>query len=112
MDKIKFTGRHVDPFSHSARWDSVGLDCEFCKHINSNDWPNEDSEYSCRLHAKSLRIEIGDRGYKVGEWFCSKFEDNGRSHPKSLAEFENTQFEDDKLYCIGWQGEDLFFRGF
>lgn len=108
MSKIKFTGKRNDPFSHSARWDSVGIDCNSCIHINSNgNWPNKDKIYSCNLHEISLALQIQENGFKNGEWFCSDFKDNGNSNLKSVEEFSNENFENKTLYCIGLVGEPL-----
>ena len=76
-----------DPFSHSSRWDSVGLDCDSCTHVSKSEWPNKDQSYDCHLHNLSLRIEIAKNGYKEGEWFCVDFENNG-GDPNGVKEFE------------------------
>jgi len=113
MKKIKFTGQRDDPFSHNGRWDSVGLDCEFCCHIISLDkWPNKEKKYQCGLYNILLSIQIQDNGYKQGEWFCSEFKDNGRTNPQSLKEFEQEKFESKKLYCVGWPGDPLMTINF
>ena len=80
-----------DPFSYSARWDSVGLDCSFCKHQSKVDWPNISRDYACKLHGVSLAREIGTNGYKEGEWFCSSFANNGEANPKAVSEFESVK---------------------
>lgn len=108
MKKIKFTGERNDPFSHSARWDSVGIDCSLCIHIKSNgNWPNRDKIYSCNLHKISLALQIEKNGYKNGEWFCSDFKDNGNSNVKSVEEFSIQVFKNKTLHYIGSIGEPI-----
>lgn len=75
-----------DPFSYSARWDSVGLDCAFCVHQSEVEWPNKKRDYSCRLHEMSLAVTIAKNGFKEGEWFCSSFGSNGEANPKAVKE--------------------------
>jgi hypothetical protein len=58
-----------DPFSYSARWGSVGIDCAFCIHESKSDWPNVARDYRCNLHGLSLVSVVADSGYKEGEWF-------------------------------------------
>ena len=83
MIKIK------DPFSYSARWDSVGLDCSTCIHFSEPPkWPDKSKSISCKLHKISLEIELGKNGYKEKEWFCKDFQDNGKSYEKAIKEFE------------------------
>ena len=78
-----------DPFSYSARWDSVGLDCAFCRHESATEWPNLKRDYGCKLHSISLEKELGKNGFKEGEWFCSSYENNGKANPKALVELES-----------------------
>ena len=80
-----------DPFSYSARWDSVGLDCAFCVHQSEVDWPNVKRDYSCLLHNISLAKELGGNGFKEGEWFCSSFTNDGSAYPKSIEEFSQVK---------------------
>lgn len=78
-----------DPFSYSARWDSVELDCSSCVHFNGPEkWPDKNKTISCKLHNLSLKIELGDDCYKLWEWFCKNFSDNGKSFKKSVDEFK------------------------
>lgn len=75
-----------DPFSYSARWDSVGLDCAFCKHQQEVEWPSKNRDYACMLHGVSLAKTIAKNGFKEGEWFCSAFENNGGANDKAIKE--------------------------
>jgi len=89
-----------DPFSYSARWDSVGLDCSNCQHFEGpSTWPDRKKVSKCKLHHLSLALELGRDGYKQGEWFCKDFKDGG-AFPKAVAEFnENlSKFEAGILY--------------
>lgn len=65
----------IDPFSYSARWDSAGINCGCCKFFENitNSWPA--TNIVCKLHNKSLKIELNDDGYMEGEWFCKGFVD-------------------------------------
>jgi hypothetical protein len=72
-----------DPFSYSARWDSIGLDCAYCVHENDVKWPNKDKDYACELHNISLATTLGKNGFKEGEWLCSSFKDNGKANSKA-----------------------------
>lgn len=81
-----------DPFSYSARWDSVGLDCSYCIHfIGPIAWPDIDRTSHCCLHKVSLAIELRENGFKEGEWFCKDFSDNGRANDKAVKQFEKTR---------------------
>lgn len=83
------TMRIRDPFSYSARWDSVGLDCAYCVHFaGPSSWPDTDRTSRCRLHAIPLDIGLGRCGYKEDEWFCRDFSDDGRAHGTAVEEFE------------------------
>ncbi|MES2490924.1 MAG: hypothetical protein V4607_14140 [Pseudomonadota bacterium] len=83
-----------DPFSYTARFDSVGLDCAFCKHFNGpQKWPDTDKLSSCKKHGLTLTIELAANGYKEGEWFCRDFANNGRAFTKAVAELIPVQKE-------------------
>lgn len=108
-----------DPFSYSARWDSVGLDCSCCVHFRGpGKWPDEQRVSHCAFHKRSLEIELGSNGYKNGEWFCREFKDmNGRSQSAAQGEFNRVQAQLDpaKLYgAYGKQGylKEYDFAGF
>ena len=73
-----------DTFAHNFRWDQVGLDCSFCRDQSHVDWPNDARDYHCTLHFISLAIQLGEGGYKQGEWFCKDFSDNGRANPAAV----------------------------
>lgn len=76
-----------DPFSYSARWDSIGLDCSHCNHFNGPDnWPDLKRESCCNLHQISLSIELNKSGFKKWEWFCKDFE-NKDAFPRAIEEF-------------------------
>ena len=78
-----------DPFDYSSRWGSVGLDCSSCLHFaGPPNWPDSARVIFCRLHRVSLRIELGEDGYKEGEWFCRDFENNGSAHKAAQRAFE------------------------
>jgi hypothetical protein len=98
-----------DPFSYSARWDSVGLDCTFCKHQSDAKWPNIAKDYKCNLHKISLAKEIGENGFKDGEWFCSEFSNNGKANSKAVDEFKTIKHElnPDILYGAYGIGQQL-----
>ena len=78
-----------DPFSYSARSDSVGLDCAFCKHQKEVEWPNKNRDYSCMYHGASLSVTVAKSGYKEGEWFCTAFENNGKANEKAIKELNS-----------------------
>ena len=77
-----------NPFSFSARWDSAGISCTFCKYASAKGWPDVDRSFACRKHDVPLRAELDAMNYVLGEWFCKDFESDGRAHAKPLAEFE------------------------
>jgi hypothetical protein len=81
-----------DPFSYSARWDSVGLDCSNCIHfVGPVTWPDRERTSLCGLHNVSLAIELAKTGFKEGEWFCKDFADNGKANKKAIEELEKTR---------------------
>lgn len=90
-----------DPFSYSARWDSVGLDCAYCIHFEGpGEWPDIQAVSRCALHKIPLKIELGPNGFKEGEWFCKDFSDNGRAFGDAVKELEKVRnaLQDDVLY--------------
>jgi len=90
-----------DTFKYAARWDSVGLDCSFCRHFREPaQWPDTAHVSRCELHGISLAIELGSNDYKNWEWFCKDFTDIGRAFPPSVAHFQviRQQFEPGVLY--------------
>lgn len=92
-----------DPFSYSSRWDSIGLDCCNCNHFSGPlNWPDVNKEIKCLRHRISLRIQLGNDGYKKWEWFCKHF-DNRNADPESVKEFETIRSELD---------EGLLYRGY
>ncbi len=77
-----------DPFSYSARWDSVGLTCSSCNYfLGPEKWPDLNKISKCQLHKISLSIELRNEGYISSEWFCKQF-DNKNAFPKAVKEFE------------------------
>jgi hypothetical protein len=77
-----------DTFPHLARWDSVGLDCSSCKHFAGPlSWPDTARTSHCTFHQTSLTLELDNNGYKLGEWFCREFSDNGMSHQSAVVHF-------------------------
>jgi hypothetical protein len=89
-----------DPFTYSARWDSVGLDCSYCKYFKGpQKWPDTNIESVCTFHNFSLKMQLQDNGYKDGEWFCKNF-NNERAFPKAVEELESIrgQLKENTLY--------------
>lgn len=83
----------TDPFSYSARWDSIGLDCSNCKNfIGPEKWPDLNKESRCLFHKVSLEIELGNNNYKEWEWFCKNFE-NENAFPRAVEELESVRTE-------------------
>ena len=76
-----------DTFSYSARWDSIGLDCSYCKNRKDIDWPDVDKEFSCNLHQLNLSATHNESGYREGEWFCKSFENDGKANSNALEVF-------------------------
>jgi hypothetical protein len=76
-----------DKFPHEGRFDAVGLDCSNCKHQMGSGFPNINRDYCCALHQISLTIELQENGYKLWEWFCKDFENNGSAEPAAVAHF-------------------------
>ena len=90
-----------DTFPYEARWDSVGLDCSNCTHFRApSRWPDERRQLCCSLHGLSLAVELGPNGYKLGEWFCRNFSDDGTAFPKAAAHMnrERAAFAPGVLY--------------
>jgi hypothetical protein len=95
---------------YSARWDSAGLDCSFCKHFNGPEaWPDEDGVSRCCLHNISLSVKLNEDGYCEGEWICKDFEDNGSAFPDSVDELKNIvpNLSDGVLYKLSQDDEFL-----
>ena len=66
-----------DPFLYDDRFDTVGLDCRMCRHFKGPPrWPDISRVSSCKLHNVTLAIEIGENGFKHGEWFCRDYADD------------------------------------
>ena len=95
-----------DPFSYSARWDSVGLDCAFCIHEKQVEWPDTKRDYSCLLHGVSLVATLAKNGFKEGEWFCSAFESNGKTNERAIIELEAIKHELAPDILYGAYGKD------
>src|ERR1700736_3071618 len=78
-----------DEFPREGRFDSVGLDCSNCKHQQiGSGFPNLNRDYCCGLHHISLAIELQENGYKLWEWFCKDFENNGSAEPAAVEYFD------------------------
>ena len=93
-----------DPFSYSARWDSIGLDCSFCNHFQGPDtWPDLKRVTRCNLHQIPLSIELDESGYKKWEWFCKDFDDKD-AFPKAVEEF--LTIKDELKQYIIYRGYD------
>jgi len=95
-----------DTLSYSARWDSVGIDCAFCKHQNDVAWPNIKRDYVCKLHKISLAVTVAKNGFKEGEWFCSKYESNGKANENALNEFSSFRDKLASNILYGAYGKD------
>lgn len=92
-----------DPFSYSARWDSVGLTCSSCTHFDAPPtWPDQEFKARCRKHDIPLAIlyDASGSGHLADEFFCSAYEDGGRTFPQALEELDGIRHEldDSTLY--------------
>ena len=89
MKKVK------DSFSYSARWDSIGLSCCFCKYYDFtiDTLTNNLKSIRCNLHNISLDIELTEDGFLEGEWLCKNYEDIGKSFPDGVKEFSSIKDE-------------------
>ncbi len=102
-----------DIFSYAARWDSIGLDCSYCKHFKGpNKWPDIERKSSCGLHHIPLKIELLSSGYKDGEWFCKQYSDNGSTDKQALVEFTKIRPElnENTLYKATYGHSDYFLE--
>ncbi len=93
-----------DPFSYSARWDSIGLDCAYCRHQTEVDWPNLEKDYACTLHGLNLALLLDTNGHKSGEWFCRFFEQSSGADRTALSEFEEIRNSLDERTLYGGYG--------
>ncbi len=101
-----------DPFSYSARWDSVGLNCSNCNHFQGPEkWPDLNKIYSCRLHKISLAIELRIGGYMSSEWFCKQF-DSKNAFPKAVTEFNSIKdfLQNEILYNTNRNGNLIEYK--
>ena len=101
-----------DIFKYTARWDSVGLDCSYCIYEANAVWPNIEQNYACQFHNCGLSVQLGQNGYKEGEWFCKCFakkeeswitkwfKNPRRPHPDAIMVFKQikNQLNDQVLY--------------
>ncbi len=93
-----------DPFSYAARWDSVGLTCSSCRHFYPPPtWPDKEFKARCRKHDIPLVIlyDSCGSGFLGGEYFCSAYEDGGRTFLKALEELEEVRHELDANTLYG-----------
>lgn len=69
-------------------------------------WTGITKRYRCRFHNLSLAVELNEKGFKEGEWFCKQFENNGRVNKSAFDKFNKMKeiFEEGILY--GFYGED------
>lgn len=96
-----------DPFSYSARWDSIGLDCAFCRFFKEPaQWPDSNHDVFCNKHKVSLKYRLSTRNYLDGEWFCKHFENNGRASPKAEKELDSIRDQLDDSTIYGGYGSD------
>ena len=99
-----------DTFPHLARWDSAGLDCSSCTHFAGPvSWPDVARISRCTLHRVSLELELDDSGYKLGEWFCREFSDNGKSHLSAVAHFAKVHSELTRGVLYGFRAPNVPF---
>ena len=101
-----------DPFSYSARWDSVGLNCSDCNHFSGPDkWPDVEKLSKCQLHKISLAIELRPEGYMNFEWFCKQF-DNKSAFPKAVEELASIVniLQDEILYRAYGNGNLIEYK--
>ncbi|MEK7314506.1 MAG: hypothetical protein AAB065_08515 [Deltaproteobacteria bacterium] len=97
-------------FPREGRWDCVGLDCSECQYFKPPaNWPDNNRTISCNFHKISLAIELGENGYKFGEWFCKNFQNNGKALKNAVREFERikSSLDQDTLYMLTARGDDL-----
>ncbi len=100
-----------DRFSYSARWDSIGLDCAFCKHFSEPEsWPDILKISKCLKHKIYLTFELNEDGYKSGEWFCKYFEDNNGAFPEAIIEFNSLKNEFRENIIYGGYGEEGYLK--
>ena len=95
-----------DPFNYTARWNSIGLDCSYCHHESSVEWPNTRRDYYCKLHQISLAATLANSGYKEGEWFCASFEDNGNANRDALSTFNAAKHMLNPTVLYGAHGDN------
>ncbi len=95
--------RIKDILLYKCRWDSLGVNCVFCKYHVSKGLPI--TYLCCKKYSLSLNIELcinkdGIAGGICGEWFCKDFEDDGNACPDGIKEFEKIkdQLEENVLY--------------
>jgi len=99
----------TDTFPHTARWDSVGLDCAFCLHfVGPGSWPDGQRVSRCTLHDLSLDIELAPNGYKEGEWFCRDFTagPDGRASMHAIAHLNRVRANLRPRVLYGFNGPD------
>jgi len=101
-----------DKFPREGRFDSVGLDCSNCTHQSGSGFPNLNRDFCCGLHHISLTIELQENGYKLWEWFCKDFKDDGSAEPAAVAYFNrmNDCLASQILYRL--YGEDGYLKEF
>jgi hypothetical protein len=101
----------TDPFSYYGRFDSMDFDCSMCKYYSPPpQWPDMNKVSRCNYHNIPMDFQLGDNCYKLGSWFCKKFEPiNGSSKWRALAEFETirNKLEETTIYS-GANGDFLF----
>ena len=105
----------IDPFSYEARWDSIGLDCSTCKYFKGPEkWPDTQKELRCLKHGISLDFELGDKCYKINEWFCKYYSvNNNGCFPAALVQLETIrQTLEENIIYSGRYGKTLFEHKF
>jgi hypothetical protein len=51
-------------------------------------------------------VELGENGYKSGEWFCRDFSDTGRANRRALAHLRQVRGLLDPGILYGFYGSD------
>ena len=79
----------ADTFAYDGPWDRVGLDCAYCSHFYGPPaWPDKKRISACKLHRRSLEVELGANCYKNREWFCRDFTHAAGASKSALTHFD------------------------
>jgi len=97
-------------FTFSARWQTCGVDCSFCKHFRGPEsWPDLEGRANCTFHQVGLSFRLNSRGYISGEAFCKNFSNAGDAFNEGVATFDKIQasLEENVLYLAEQDKEYL-----